>query len=224
MASSTSSGSPVLRIITTRHTGARSLAWRRSARSLPTRSRRRAATTTTTQPASEHEGREVAEVRDASSRARQQRLDARGELAGAERLGDVVVGAGVEAGLDVGLLGPRGQQDHRQVGEGRVGTDRADRVEAGDARASSRRARPGRAAAPGRRRWRRRRRDTATMSCPSVESLNSTSSRMSTSSSATRILCHDYPLPVLSVKTSGAVAASHARRAAPSRSDPAPVA
>ena len=44
---------------------------------------------------------------------REQCLDPRGELAGAERLGDVVVGAGPEAGLDVGLLGPRGQQDDR---------------------------------------------------------------------------------------------------------------
>src|SRR5690242_10199242 len=43
--------------------------------------------------------------------AGEERLHPRGELAGTERLGDVVVRAGVEAGLDVGLLGPGRQQD-----------------------------------------------------------------------------------------------------------------
>src|SRR5690242_20048349 len=47
--------------------------------------------------------------------AREQGLHAGSELAGAERLGDVVVGAGVEAGLDVGLLGAGREEDDREV-------------------------------------------------------------------------------------------------------------
>ena len=89
-----------------------------------------------------HPAQRDAEIRGIRHRATARRVGERdssawtreAQLPRAERLGDVVVGAGVEAGLDVGLLGPRGQQDDREVGERRVGPDRADRVEPGDAR------------------------------------------------------------------------------------------
>ena len=57
--------------------------------------------------------REDAGARARAGRAAQDRADARGQLVGVERLGDVVVGAEVEA---LGLVGGRalgGQQDHR---------------------------------------------------------------------------------------------------------------
>src|SRR4051812_2082261 len=59
--------------------------------------------------------------------------DARGELAGAERLDDVVVGAGLEALLDVRLLGASGQHDDRQTVHVGVGAQGAGSVQAAHA-------------------------------------------------------------------------------------------
>ena len=51
------------------------------------------------------------------------------QLAGGERLDQIVVGAGVQP-LDLGLLaGPRRQQDHRRAGQGCLAADRAQQVE-----------------------------------------------------------------------------------------------
>ena len=60
--------------------------------------------------------------------------DARQQLARGERLGQVVVGPGVQP-LDPRLLaGAGGEQDHRQVAERRVGAQRAQQAEAVEAR------------------------------------------------------------------------------------------
>ena len=84
----------------------------------------------------------VAQVRARRSRpvaSRAQRVagedrgDPRGELARAERLDDVVVGAGLEALLDVGLLGAGGQHDDRQAVHVGVLPQRAGGVEAAHA-------------------------------------------------------------------------------------------
>jgi hypothetical protein len=66
----------------------------------------------------------------------QQRADARDELADAERLGQVVVGAALEAVDLVGLFAPRRQHQDRHVLEVRLAPDRAadgDAVEPGRA-------------------------------------------------------------------------------------------
>ena len=55
----------------------------------------------------------------AGRRAAQQRAHARHELAHAERLGQVVVGAAVEAEHLVGLFAPRGQHQDRHVAHSR---------------------------------------------------------------------------------------------------------
>ncbi len=64
------------------------------------------------------------------SGAPQHGLHASGQLARAERLGHVVVGAELEAGDAVGLVVARGQHDHRQA---RAGADAAADLEAVDA-------------------------------------------------------------------------------------------
>ena len=46
--------------------------------------------------------------------AAQHRADARQQFLGAERLGQIIVGAGVEPGHAVGLADARGQHDHRR--------------------------------------------------------------------------------------------------------------
>ena len=51
-----------------------------------------------------------------AARAAQDRLDARQQLARAERLGQVVVGAHLQADDAVGLLAARGEHDHRDLG------------------------------------------------------------------------------------------------------------
>ena len=53
--------------------------------------------------------------RDGTAGAAQYRIDARQQLARRERLGDVVVGATIEARHLVALRGARRQHDHRQV-------------------------------------------------------------------------------------------------------------
>ena len=61
------------------------------------------------------------------ARAAQDRADARDELAGAERLDDVVVGAELEAEHAVGLVAAGGEHDHRHA---LVGAQLAQQVEA----------------------------------------------------------------------------------------------
>jgi hypothetical protein len=52
--------------------------------------------------------------------APQQRADARNQLLGRERLGDVVVRARLEAGDLVELFGARGEEDDRQLARARI--------------------------------------------------------------------------------------------------------
>ena len=59
------------------------------------------------------------------ARAAQQRADARDELADAERLGQVVVGAALESEDLVGFLAPRREHEDRHVAVGRVAPDGA---------------------------------------------------------------------------------------------------
>src|SRR6195952_1210163 len=72
----------------------------------------------------------IAPVWDLSAAAREHGGDPGGQLAGAERLDDVVVGAGLEPLLDVGLLGACGQHDDRQAVHVGVGTQGAGSVQA----------------------------------------------------------------------------------------------
>ena len=67
-------------------------------------------------------------------RPAQQRAHARDEFVGAERLGDVVVGAELEPDDAVGLFGAGGQHDDRQGGRGRIGAERTADLEAVEAR------------------------------------------------------------------------------------------
>ena len=71
----------------------------------------------------------------------QHRLDPQHQLARRERLGDVVVGADLEAGDAVLVLAERGQHDHRQIRVARRGP--AADLQAVDLRAASGRARSG---------------------------------------------------------------------------------
>src|ERR1700712_226496 len=68
-----------------------------------------------------------------SAAAGEHRGDPRRKLPRAERLDDVVVGAGLEALLDVGLLGAGGQHDDRQTVHVGVGTQGAGSVQAAHA-------------------------------------------------------------------------------------------
>ena len=63
----------------------------------------------------------------------QHRLDARVQLARAERLGQVVVGAGFQAGELVALVGARGQHDDRHVLRAPVGAQPARELDAAHA-------------------------------------------------------------------------------------------
>src|SRR5438034_1613155 len=64
----------------------------------------------------------------------EQGLDPGGQLARAERLDQVVVGAGREAALDVGLLRPRGQHDDHHVGGAGIRAQHPAHVQPGHAR------------------------------------------------------------------------------------------
>ena len=75
----------------------------------------------------------------------QHRAHARDQLVERERLGDVVVGAGVQPAQPVGLLAARGQHDDRQIRGRRLAAQLAAQLEAGHATAASSRAAPDRA-------------------------------------------------------------------------------
>ena len=64
----------------------------------------------------------------------QHRAHARDQLVERERLGDVVVGAHVEAVQAVALLDPRGEHDHRQIRGRRLAAQLAAELEAGHVR------------------------------------------------------------------------------------------
>ena len=63
--------------------------------------------------------------------APQKRLDPREQLLAAERLHDVVVGAGPETAHLVDLATPRGEQDHRHVAQVAQALERLEAVELG---------------------------------------------------------------------------------------------
>ena len=72
-------------------------------------------------------------VRDLGRAAAQDGLDARVQLAGRERLRDVVVGAGLEAGQLVLLFRAGRQHDDRDLLRPAVGPEAARELDAGDA-------------------------------------------------------------------------------------------
>jgi hypothetical protein len=66
--------------------------------------------------------------------APERRSSARIRASSASRLGDVVVGAGVQGTHRILVLGARGDHDHRQVAGGRTAADLAAHLDAGDHR------------------------------------------------------------------------------------------
>ena len=126
--------------------------------SAPSTTTSRACRSISMPPTDEARAAALGEVQTAAA---QQRAHAAGELGERERLGDVVVGARLEADDDVGLGVARGQQDDRQRARrrGSPGRRRGRSCPASSRRGSrgrTRRARP--RAAPRRRRRRRARR------------------------------------------------------------------
>ena len=70
------------------------------------------------QPAEAHRLRGVRPCTGAAGAAAEDRAKSREELAGVERLGEIVVGAELQADDPIGVVAPRGQHEHRHVGGG----------------------------------------------------------------------------------------------------------
>ncbi len=100
--------------------------WLVSSISLPSmRACRRAGSTVSPFTATGRASSPMPAAETRGTRAAQQRADARDELAHAERLGQIVVGAAFEAEHFVGLLAARGQHEYRHVAVGGVAADGA---------------------------------------------------------------------------------------------------